>query len=148
MNELHGEIYPYEQRYWYPHLSPAEAAIWHKFVAANPDAYERVAYDVKVGTAPDFVLQHEDESIRKQASLYRYKIDVVGFKGNKVDIIELKQSATMRTIGQVKGYRKLYLRDIDANASGDDVIITDVLMPDMEDLTAAEGVKLKVVNNN
>jgi hypothetical protein len=145
MNELNGEIYPYEQRYWYPHLSPAEAALWHKFIAKNPDAYERVAYDVKVGTAPDFVLQSDDETVRKQASLYRYKIDVIGFKGNQIDIIELKQSATMRAIGQVKGYRKLYVRDVDANARGEDIIITDLLLPDMEHLAAEENVKVVVV---
>jgi hypothetical protein len=145
MNELHGEVYPYEQRYWYPHLSPAEAALWHKFIAKNPDAYERVAYDVKVGTIPNFVMEQEDEAIRKQASLYRYKIDVVGFKGSQVDIIELKQGATMRAIGQVKGYRKLYLRDIDAIARGEDVIITDVLLPDMEELAGEEKVKVVIV---
>jgi RecB family endonuclease NucS len=104
-----------------------------------------VAYDVKVGTAPDFVLQSDDETVRKQASLYRYKIDVIGFKGNQIDIIELKQSATMRAIGQVKGYRKLYVRDVDANARGEDIIITDLLLPDMEHLAAEENVKVVVV---
>lgn len=145
MNDKIGETYPYEQRYWYPHLSPAEAAIWHRFVLKNPDAYERVAYDVKVGTVPDFVLEQEDEAIRKQASLYRYKIDVVGFKGSQVDIIELKQGATMRAIGQVKGYRKLYKRDIDPASGGADIIITDVLLPDMDQLAEDENVRVIVV---
>lgn len=145
MNELHGEIYPYEQRYWYPHLSPAEAAIWHRYISKYPDAFERVAYDVKVGTVPEFVLNQDDPAIRKQANLYQYKVDVVAEKGGTIFIIELKQGATMRAIGQVKGYGKLYLRDINSNAKVQHVIITDVLMPDMESLTAAEDVALVVV---
>jgi len=139
------ETYPYETRYWYPHLSPAEAALWHRYVLKNPDAYERVAYDVKVGTIPDFILAQDDTAIRAQAPLYQYKIDVVGFKGDKVDIIELKQGATMRAIGQVKSYRNLYTRDIDARAQGADIIITDILMPDMEHLAEQMGVKIVAI---
>lgn len=145
MNELHGEIYPYEQRYWYPHLSPAEAAIWHRFVKQYPDAYEQVAYDVKVGTIPEFVLKQDDPAIRKQANLYKYKIDVVAVSKNTIYIIELKQGATMRAIGQVKGYGKLYLRDINPSARVQHVIITDVLMPDMNTLSEEEEVDLVVV---
>lgn len=145
MESSEFEIYPYEQRYWYPHLSPAEAAIWHRFIKKYPDAYDQVAYDVKVGTIPDFVLNQDDPAIRKQANLYQYKIDVVGFKGDDIDVIELKQGATMRAIGQVKGYRKLYTRDVSASAKGKDIIITDVLMPDMDELAKEEGVELVVV---
>jgi hypothetical protein len=145
MNDKHGEIYPYEQRYWYPHLSPAEAALWHKFVAKNPDAFKQVAYDVKVGTIPDFVMEQEDEAIRKQASLYRYKIDVVGFKDGKIAIIELKQSATFRAIGQVKAYGKLYARDIGNTLPVEYIIITDNLLPDMKELSDQEDVNIIVV---
>lgn len=145
MDERVGEVYPYEQRYWYPHLSPAEAALWHKFVAKNPDAFEQVAYDVKVGTIPNFVMEQEDEAIRKQASLYRYKIDVVGFKEGKISIIELKQSATFRAIGQVKAYGKLYARDIGNTLPIEYIIITDVLMPDMQELAEQEDVSIVVV---
>jgi hypothetical protein len=139
------EIFKYEQRFWYPHMSPAEAKIWHRFVQKYPNEYDTVAYDVKVGTIPDFILQSEDPAIRAQASNYQYKIDVVAFKDKTVDIIELKQSATFRSLGQVKSYTTLYKRDIDPLSTPQPVIITDLLLPDMEHLAETEGVVLQVV---
>lgn len=139
------EILPYEPRYWYPHLSPSEARIWDRFVRKNPDVFERVAYDVKVGSVPDFVLEHNDAAIRAQRDLYRYKIDVVAFKGEEVFIIELKQAATMRAIGQVIGYKELLKREYKPASEPKLVIITDVLMPDMNVLTSSVGIQIIVI---
>ena len=126
-------------------MSPAEAKIWHRFVQKYPNEYDTVAYDVKVGTIPDFILQSEDPAIRAQAFNYQYKIDVVAFKDKTVDIIELKQSATFRTLGQVKSYVTLYVRDIDKVATPKPVIITDTILPDMEELAEKEGVILQLI---
>jgi hypothetical protein len=83
--------------------------------------------------------------MQKQAPLYQYKIDVVGFKDETIDLIELKQSATMRAIGQVNGYTRLYIRDFSPPEPPRQLIITDALMPEMTALAADAGVILIVV---
>lgn len=138
-------VVPYGPRSWYPHLSPAEAQIWGVFVAAYPDAYDEVAYDVKCGSVPEMVAEHEDEAIRAEAPLFQYKIDVVGFKDGRADIIELKQRATPRALGQVVSYAHLYERDVDPASRPRPVVITDEAMPDMPHLAARAGVRLIVV---
>ena len=140
-----AEPFPFEKRNWYPHMMPADVEIWERFIAAHKEAYDWVEYDVKVGSVPDFVKDHPEESARKQAPLYERKIDVVGHLGKEIDIIELKPRAGMSTIGQVKGYVALYRRDIEPSAKLNALIITDELMPDMGDLAKGERVGIIVV---
>ena len=95
------EVYEYGKRNWYPHMMPADVAIWERFIEKFPNAYNSVEYDVKVGAIPKFVTEHEDVAIQGQAPLYARKIDVVGHAGANIDIIELKPNAGMSTLGQV-----------------------------------------------
>lgn len=139
------EVFKYEKRYWYPHMKPQDIEIWERFIAENPDAYDTCEYDFAVGDAPPFNPLADDGTDLNQDVLYRLKIDVVGKKGGKVDIIELKPSASASTIGQVEGYRDLYLRDTPGVSSAQPVIITDFLRPNMDYLCQQKGVKIVVV---
>lgn len=137
--------YPYQKLSWYPDLSPVEAEIWGRFIEAFPDMYDSVDYCVHIGTIPNHVRAHPDVAMQKEAPLYQYEIDVVGYKEDQVDIIELKHWATMRALGQVIGYSRLYQRDIDPLAEPKKVVITDRLLPDMDHLAFNMGVQLVVV---
>lgn len=139
------DLIPYEKRSWYAHLSPDEAQLWDKFITEFPDMYDTVAYDVKIGRPPDFVTEHADPAMRAQAPLYQYKIDVVGYKGSSVDIIELKKYATFRALGQVNSYAHLYKRDIDPLSEPKRIVVTNQLMPEMDVLAEAAGVLMIVV---
>lgn len=139
------ERFPYGKRNWYPHMMPADVAIWERFIELHPDAYDFVEYDVKVGSVPEFVSNNPDEAMQKQAPLYEKKIDVLAYFRTEIDIIELKPRARMSTLGQVKGYVTLYKRDYEPLEKINAVIITDALMPDMGELAKAEGVGLYIV---
>lgn len=137
--------YPYKQLNWYPHLSPDEAALWDRFIGQFPDMYDECSYDVKVGKAPPFVTENPDPAMQQQAPLYQYKIDVVGYKGDQTDVIELKKGATMRVFGQVNGYRQLYRRDVDPASDPKAIVVTDSLLPEMDELAIEAGVQIVVV---
>lgn len=139
------ERFKYGKRYWYPHMKPADIAIWERFIAKHPDAYDECIYDLAVGSAPEFAAPEAAADLGNIAELYRRKIDVVGLKGGEVDIIELKPRAGTAALGQVVGYITLYKRDIDPSASPHPVLITDTLLPDMEMLAKTMGVKLIIV---
>lgn len=139
------ERYPYAERYWYPHMGPEDAAIWVRFIKAFPDAYDECQYDVKVGKIPDMVLESPDPAIRGQAPLYQRKIDVVGWRDGKPEVIELKPAASASAIGQVSGYSYLYARDINDGVKPAALIITDRLLPEMEELADVQGVRIIAV---
>lgn len=137
--------YKYEKLSWFPDLSQIEARIWERFIEQFPDMYDSVDYCFHLGTIPEHVLAHPEHSMRLEAPLYQYEIDVVGYKGDQVDIIELKHWATMRALGQVNGYRHLWQRDIDPTSNPKAVVITDLLTPDMDHLAFQADVQLVVV---
>lgn len=136
---------PFEKRYWYDHMGPQDVAIWERFIAAYPDAYQTCQYDVPVGTPPQFDTTVNPATDGNVARLYMRKIDVVGFKQGGIDIIEVKPRAGMSAVGQVVGYRELYTRDYKPAVLPKAVIITDRSDPDLEQVAAAQGVRVFVV---
>lgn len=139
------DIFKYEKRNKYPHMKPADVAIWERFIEKFPKAYGSVQYDLHVGDPPPFSPMGENGEDMNQDALYRLKIDVIGRNADHVDIIEIKPKAGPSTIGQVKGYRALYIRDEEPKVLVKGVIVTDQLRPNIEFLAKQEGVKIIVV---
>lgn len=139
MDEL-GDTYDYGPRYWYPHLSTVEAAIWDRFMQKFPRQYDTVQYDVKIGKAPDFVTNHIDEAIRAQAGIYKYKIDVLAHAPKILDIIELKDKAQFYTVGQVKGYRHTFMLEHPTLGEPRCIIVAASFAPGVEAMARTEGV--------
>lgn len=139
------EVYKYEKLKWYPHMGPRDVSIWERFIEKNPDAYETVQYDYRVGDPPPFNTLTDEGDDWKQDALYRLRIDVVGKLGNHVDIVEVKPDAGPSTIGQVESYKTLYMRDQDVKTTVGLVIVTDVERPNMRYLCEGRGIKLIVV---
>lgn len=139
------DLYPYGLRYKYPHLKPADEAIWERFMAQWPLAYSQVQYDLNCGEGSQ-QFSHEDPAIATSwGKLKARKIDVVGFADEYVDIIEVKPHAGPSALGQVVGYLHLYLGYVDPHADARPVIITDSVENDMPFLSAKMGVRLVVV---
>lgn len=135
----------YEKKPWYPNMKEAESGIWERFMAKYPDAYDQVVYNLKLGNGAD-IPEGTDEAIANGfKQLTQHKIDVVGFKGDKIDIIELKQYAGTAAVGQVVGYRELYMKHIDQNSNPNMVIVTDIQRPDTVTICNAQGISLIIV---
>lgn len=139
------ERFKYEKRPSYPNMRPEDVALWERFIAQQPGAYNEVAYDVLVGSPPDFDTNVIPGEASDDVRLYKKKIDVVGYFNAGVDIIEIKPRASASALGQVTGYRLLYMRDISAIPSPRPVIITDVARLDMPALATTMGIMLVVV---
>jgi hypothetical protein len=138
------EWLPYEHRYWYPHMSPADTEIWNRYIDANPDAFDLVAYDVAIGGGAEFDTVVSPATGGDAARLYQRRIDVFARKRNQYFVIELKPRASTSAIGQVAGYRELLKRDHPEYTGASAIIITDTLLPDMQFLAAPVGVELRI----
>lgn len=135
----------FEKKSWYPNMREAETLIWERFLAAQPDAYDEVAYNVKVGEGAVIPEGTQQEIADDFTMLTQRKIDVVGFKGNNIDIIELKPYAGTGAVGQVKAYGVLYKNTYDANAKPNLIVMSDVEQRDTRTVAEAEGVKLIII---
>ncbi|GAI65192.1 unnamed protein product [marine sediment metagenome] len=101
----------YEVRHKYPHLIGDDTAVWERFILKFPGKFDTVDYDVKVGSGTDPNFIKGDKSGEYWAMLTKKRIDVVGFKNNSVTIIEVKKRVSLSTLGQILGYKFLYLRE-------------------------------------
>lgn len=139
------EIFPYGNRDWYPHMMPEDVAVWERFIAANPGYYDTVEYDFPVGKVPEFVAEQTPQDHASMERLYKRKIDVVAKKGEGVWLIELKPTCTTSTIGQVLGYKHLYVRDVSATPDPQAVVICGSVDNDAKEFGEAQGVEVIVV---
>lgn len=139
------DVVPFGKRNWYPHMMPYDVTIWERFIEQFPDMYDHVSYDVKVGSLPSFDTTVNDATGGKADDLYKKKIDVVAYKGDQIDIIELKPDAKASAIGQLKLYRQLFIKEFNPPVMPKIILITDRLNADMQDFAVAEGVQIVVV---
>lgn len=137
--------YPYKKLAAYPHLKPADVAIWERFIDKYPNAYSSVQYDLNVGEGRGQVSHDDPSMVKSWGMLTSQKIDVIGICDDHVDIIEIKPHARTNAIGQVLCYEILYLGYIDPFAETQTVIITDEKMNDMSLLCAHHNIGLVIV---
>lgn len=92
-------------------MQPRDVHLWEKFVRANAGFFTSCDYDVPVGPPPDWLDVEGDEMARKQAKLYQKKIDVVGYNGNDIYIVEVKPQAGSSAVGQILSYKLYWKKD-------------------------------------
>lgn len=137
------EIFPFSPRRNYPHMGREDAAIWERFIKANPEAYSKVQYDVRCGKAPTYEGTIAPEIQRDMEALWRKRIDVVGIHAkNGIDLIELKPRAGLGCLGQVLGYCRLYEKDHAEVGSPQAVIITDKAQTGIDELCEEMEIRL------
>src|SRR3990167_6408036 len=109
----------YEKRHWYDNLRENETFIWNRFIEKYPDAYDEVIYNLHLGEGATIPPGTEENIARDFKLLTQYKVDVVGFDKNKIDI--------------------------DPAATPNLVILTDQLRPDTAILAEKLNIKIIVV---
>lgn len=139
------QLYPFGKLPNYPHMKPADVAIWERFINLYPDAYDNVMYDLTVGESVDTDQAPDDPLAKSWGMLNARKIDVVGFKATRVDVIEVKPHAGPSAIGQVVGYMHLYHGYRDPSSLPNPVLVTDTDENDMSFLCARLNVRRVIV---
>ena len=96
--------------YRMPHLLKPDADLFREFLAANPDRYTHIDFDIHVGMGRD-PGESFTRDIRNMAiHLSQRRIDAVGFRSGIIDIIEITLSAGLKALGQLTAYPTLYQR--------------------------------------
>ena len=120
----------FEVRYKYPHLIGEDTEVWSRFILKFPDRFDTVDYDVKVGKGADTDPIPEEHYKKQWATLTKKRIDVIGYKNDVPCIVEVKKRASLFTLGQVLGYRFLYLREHPELRSIRTLIVCSSIDPD------------------
>ncbi|MBA7604760.1 hypothetical protein ES703_11886 [subsurface metagenome] len=135
----------YEFRHKYPHLIGEDTEVWNRFILKYPDKFDTVDYDVKVGLGAETTPIEDQTSKDYWANLTKKRIDVIGYKNNLVTIVEVKKRASLFTLGQILGYRFLYLREFPELPSVRTLIVAAQISQDDMDTLSHFGIDFVIV---
>ena len=119
----------------YPHMFPEDIGIWERFLDEFAGNYTGFDYDVKVAYGAEEDPADPPNYKRMKEILSKFRIDVVGYKTDRIEIIEVKPEASTVAVGQIKTYVELYKRDFLPALPVRGVIITDNPVEDIYYLT-------------
>lgn len=135
----------YEFRHKYPHLIGEDTEVWNRFILKYPDRFDTVDYDIKVGRGADTTPIQEQTSKEYWAQLTKKRIDVIGYKNNFVTIVEVKKRGSLFTLGQILGYKYLYLREFPEVLSVLTLIVAAQISQDDRDALSHFGIDFVIV---
>ena len=136
---------PYQPFEFYPHMGAADAAIWDRFVHANPKRFLRVWYDFRVGDNDP--VDPECSAIARDCwwDLTHWRIDVVAEDLSKIYVIEVKPNANAKALGQAGSYAMLYEEDEKPKKPVVAVVLTDTIIPTTKRIADKSGIEIWVV---
>lgn len=120
----------YEKMRKYPHLLGEDVPVWDRFIEQFPDRFNTVDYDVHVGTGIGALTPQKATFDHQFRALTRKRIDVIGWKNNLPTLIEVKFRVGLDTLGQVLGYRALYLREYPETLGIPILVVCNTIGPD------------------
>ena len=129
----------------FSHLLPGEIPVWRAFLRIYQNDYDRFEYDVHLGEGS--LPQEAPQNIFTEN--FRYltlkRADAVGFKGSLPTIFEIRSKASLPLMGQLQGYRFLWMRSRPDSAPPSLVMICNFMQPDDVDVFEAHDISVVIL---
>ncbi len=126
----------------FPGMERRESDVFKLWLQAHGDAYDRLEFNVRLGEGGR-PLDTFDETTRRQQTLVTQKrADAIAWLQDQADILEVKLRAGLNAVGQLVGYRELFMRDRPELPPPRLRIIALWADPDVEFVAGAQGVEL------
>ncbi|HDY88345.1 hypothetical protein LCGC14_0954830 [marine sediment metagenome] len=132
----------YEVRRNYPHMIGEEQEVWTRFINDNPEYFDEVEYDVRVGQGVNLPDDWNIKDQRWAQQLTQKRIDVIGYKDAEIVLVEVKLRVIIGTLGQVLGYKFLYEREQNLVNKTSQMVVAAFIGPDDYDVLEHYDVKI------
>jgi|FLYL01.1.fsa_nt_gi hypothetical protein len=140
-----GTLYSPKWRGFYPHMREADRPLWNRFLDRYGEEFEGFEYDVRVGTPSRAAVGMDPQTQAVWEALTQLRIDAVGHKPSEVWLFEVKPYAGISSVGQLLGYRALYVRDRAPVVPVRMGVVTDRWVPAVGDVFRAVGIQVWLV---
>ena len=137
--------FKYEKLIKYPHMDKEDIITWEIYIDTHPSAYDSVDYDYALGQVPEHAAIADEGGTSGTERVNKYRIDVIGYKGEEVHLIELKKRATPAILGHLRAEKLLYDRDEANGAKTTMFVIAREATPELDMLAAADNITLILV---
>src|SRR5262245_17629241 len=95
----------------FPGMPVLESNLTRAWIRAYGLKYDRMEFNVRLGKGRPPVDGLLPEIQRQNTLLSQLRADIIAWYGPAVDIIEVKDRARFNALGQLKGYRALWVDD-------------------------------------
>ena len=110
-----------------------------------PGRFETVDYDYRVGSGAPIPEGTAENYARMMKMLSQKRIDVIGWKNESPTIIEVKRRVGLGTLGQVFGYRILFMKEFKNIKKPELLVVCEVISGDDLGVLEGSGVPVEVV---
>lgn len=126
-------------------MAPGDQAIWCRWLANGGGAWAPFEYNIRVGNGT--IMPPDATEFERQQAYYlsTKRIDALGTINGVLTIIEVKTRAGLSAIGQMLGYRDLFLQQRPTVTRVNMLLVTDALQPDMLTLLTSNGIFVDIV---
>ncbi len=119
--------------------------LWNRFLDTYGAGFDSFAYDVRVGPASGAARGFDEQTQAVFRALSQLRIDAVGYRGGEVWIFEVKPFAGISTVGQLIGYRDLYVAEFRPERAPSLGVVTDRFQPAVGEVFKRQGIEAWVV---
>jgi len=125
---------------FYPERTDRESGIIRDYLLAHLSEFDRVSFTVRVGVGhePDPSLPVRIQ--KQQKFVTQKRIDLLAWRGTQPVIVEAKYLVQPSALGQILGYRQLFLEDQPDAPEPELVVIGRASDPDTIRILQAHGV--------
>lgn len=134
---------PYEDRPPFKHMMPQELPTWRRFIAAQPDRFTEVVYDVHVGDGATITFTSDPVVVAWAKHLTQLRVDVLGRSGSRLTIIEVRRLPGLSSVGQILCYATLLRRDFAYSGELRRLLVCEYITDDI--LYLARRARIEVV---
>ncbi len=124
----------------YPHLRPAEAFLWARWLARYGAGWDRFAYDVRVGRGRPGDPAAPPEIQRDWQQLTMQRIDVVGWQAGVPTLFEVSPRGSRAGFGALVVYRELYRETFAYTDQLNLALVVARMHPDLVRVAEGQGI--------
>jgi hypothetical protein len=133
-------------RHKLPGLLPAEILVLRAWLLLHEGEYDSFDFNVRLGSGFDPGPKYEDNIRRQWIMNTQKRLDAVGYQGNQATIIEAKRRAGLSNIGQLVGYKVLWLRDHPDTPTPKLLLVTTSVQTDIFDVAQDSNIRVEIVD--
>lgn len=124
----------------YPGMPVLESNIARHWIRAYGAGYDRMEFNFRVGQGAAIQPGIDDATARQFQIITQKRIDIVAYKGNLVDLVEVKRNMTLGALGQLEGYQHLWQEDTFRPHVDKLIAVAQIIDPDIRRVLDVNGV--------
>ena len=125
-------------------MSAEEGIIWGKFLVAFGSNYLRFDYDLRVGNGITPIENIPTIFKQDYEDLTKKRIDAVGYNNNIATIFEVKQRSGLSAIGQLLGYRDLFIKSFSQFTVNKLILVCGSASPEDQEIIKKNGIGILI----